>query len=129
VGKNAPLGWARYKHAPDHSRPKFLTEMMMKKLMLAGLMALALPTLALAAEMASPGTVPSTTSVASDVREVSLGDAKRAVRELLALAEERSLFVGEATRTGQYIKVQVTNLQGVPVKSFKVDSKTGEVVS
>jgi hypothetical protein len=108
--------------------------MMMKKLMLAGLMALALPTLALptlalAAEMASPGTVPSTTSVASDVREVSLGDAKRAVRELLALAEERSLFVGEATRTGQYIKVQVTNLQGVPVKSFKVDSKTGEVVS
>ena len=111
----------------------------MKKIMLAGLMALALPTLALptlalptlalAAEMASPGTVPNTTSVASDVREISLGDAKRAVRELLALAEERSLFVGEATRTGQYIKVQVTNLQGVPVKNFKVDSKTGEVVS
>ena len=100
----------------------------MKKLILASLFALSLPSIALAAEMANPGSIPSTTTSATESREISTLDAKRAVRELLALADEHSLFVGEASRNGNLIKVQVTNVQGIPVKSFKVDAKTGEVV-
>ncbi len=98
----------------------------MRKIILVVLAAATLPSFALAAEMASPNAV---TTSGGEARDISLIDAKRAVRELLTLADEHGLYVGEATRAGGVIKVMVNNVQGTPVKSFKVDAKTGEVVS
>jgi opacity protein-like surface antigen len=102
-------------------------ELTMKSMLFAAVLALGLPAAALAADSAS-GSAPVSTTGAAEARTVTLSDAKRAVRDLLRTAEETRLVVGEATRKGDVFKVQVTNLDGIPVKSFKVDANTGEVI-